>query len=565
VTDRRDVDLPPGAVEASASAASRESQARARHQFIVYPVLFALLPILFLYSHNMRALQPAQLAAPLLIALAASVVAWGLARLLVRDRVRAALVATLFWIWFFAFGALHGLATRSAAANLGEWKTTIFVAAYWAALLVGVGLLSVQRRGLTTASSILNIMAIVLVAWHVLSIAGYQIRRAMVSHRVRQAGDVAQIDPVQAGALPNMYYIILDGYARDDVLRDFYHYDNTEFLSFLRSKGFHVARHGKANYCYTPQSLASSLNFQYLNDLARQVGYDSNDVAPLARMISDNRLFRFLRRQGYTIAAFSSEYEPVDNRNVDIYLDGVPDLSEFQRAIVESTPLALAFGSGRRPNRQPHAQRVLYTLHHLPDTLRLAPPYFVFAHVMCPHPPFVFDANGRIVQRGQANRITSVDRLPAGTRPADYIDQVRFVNREVTRVVEQLLSRARWPTVIVIQGDHGVSWRTGWRSAEQANMRERLGVLIACYLPGDGDGGIDDNLSPVNIFRIILNRYCGTKLPRLPDESYFCAWNQQYRFVRVTDRVDPPVKRSGKPTGKPVPRAQSIGRSESVP
>lgn len=528
----------------------------------MHPVVFAALPILFLYSHNMRALDLAQLGAPLALALGASVLMWALARLIVRDRLRAALVATSFWIWFFAFGPLHALATRSAGANLAELKTMIFVAAYWAVLLAGVGLLSVQRRGLTTASSVLNIMAIALVAWHGLSIANFEVRRAVVSRSFRQAEDVNQIDPVQAKALPNMYYIILDGYAREDVLRDFYHYDNSEFLNFLRGKGFRIAGRARANYCYTTHSLASSLNFTYLDDVARRVGYDSNDVAPLSRMVADNRLFRFLRRHGYTVVAFASEYQSVDTPNVDIYLDGVPGLSEFQRTLVDSTPIALALDTGRRANDQPHAQRVLYTLHHLPDTVRLTPPYFVYAHVMCPHPPFVFDANGRSVERGLTNRITSVDQLPAGARPADYIDQVRFVNREVRRVVEQLLSRARWPTVIIIQSDHGVSWRTGWQGLERADMRERLGNLIACYLPGGGE--LDDSLSPVNIFRIVLNRYCGTKLPRLPDESYFCAWNHQFRFVRVTDRVNPPARPVKEATGKPAAEAQSGGRSEGM-
>jgi hypothetical protein len=503
-------------------------------------VLFALLPVLFLYSHNMHALLPAQLVAPLLIALSASAALWVLLALVVRERVRAALVSTLFWLWFFAFGPLHNLLTGGANADLAVPKTSIFVAIYWMILLVAAGVIISRGRRLGLASSLLNVMAVALVAWHALAIADHEAKRALTWRRLRPAGEVSLTEAAR-GLRPNIYYIILDGYARDDVLRDLYHYDNSEFLDFLRRKGFQVARRSKANFAQTVLSLASSLNFEYLDRVAAQVGRDAKDIAPLSRMAKDNRLVRFLRRQGYTIIGFSAEYEPIDPRSVDIYLDGVPALSEFQQAIVDSTPLALVLATRRPVNAQPHAQRVLYTLDHLADTAKFEPPYFVFAHVMCPHPPFVFDRDGHIMAEGLGARVMSVDRFPPGTRRCDYIDQVRVLNRKVTAAVARLMSSLRWPSVIIIQSDHGASSRTDWNSADRTDARERLGNLVACYLPGRG-APLDDDISAVNIFRVVLNRYFDANLPLLANEAYFSVWNHPYRFVRVTDRVDPPAQ-----------------------
>ncbi len=61
---------------------------------------------------------------------------------------------------------------------------------------------------------------------------------------------------------PNVFYIILDGYARADTLQRVCHCDNSDFLNFLRSRGFYVADEACANYPMTFMSVASSLNMR---------------------------------------------------------------------------------------------------------------------------------------------------------------------------------------------------------------------------------------------------------------------------------------------------------------
>lgn len=514
----------------------------------VHPFLFAVLPVLFLYSHNKGELYLSQLVAPLLVVGLSSLVVWSLLSLVVRDRLRAALLSSLFWVWFFSFGHLHRLVTRLPAADLASPRTSAFVAVYWAVLLVGIGLLTVQRRGLASLSSMLNIAAGALVTWHILAIGGYEFQRVLAYRRVRQAGGINLTGGAHAGVFPNIYYIILDGYARADVLRDIYHYDNRPFLRYLARKGFYVAPRGLANYGQTVLSLAAALNMEYLDQVAARVGVNSNDRAPLARMIQHNRLFGLLRQRGYRIVAFFSEYAPVDLRGADIYIGGGSRWTEFQRLILDTTPLPALCGAWVfEANDQPHAQAVLYAFKHLADTTRLKPPIFVFAHILCPHPPFVFDAHGPVAAgelraraRGRARLRHPEDEL------REYAQQVQFVNRQTQRAVEALLTGARWPAVIIIQSDHGPSSRTDWFSVERTDARERLGALVACRLPG-AEVRLDDDLSPVNIFRIVLNRYFGANLPLLPNDSYYSTTRQPYRFVRVTERVARATEHSARP------------------
>src|SRR5262249_55600413 len=84
---------------------------------------------------------------------------------------------------------------------------------------------------------------------------------------------------------PDIYYIILDGYARSDVLRRNFGLDNEPFLRRLERKGFFVARRSAANYCQTPLCLASSLNARYLD---RLVDPGARDTGVMHDLIARN-------------------------------------------------------------------------------------------------------------------------------------------------------------------------------------------------------------------------------------------------------------------------------------
>ncbi len=45
--------------------------------------------------------------------------------------------------------------------------------------------------------------------------------------------------------LTDIYFIVLDGYGRSDVLKEFYEYDNSDFLRGLKEKGFYQCCPGK--------------------------------------------------------------------------------------------------------------------------------------------------------------------------------------------------------------------------------------------------------------------------------------------------------------------------------
>ena len=340
---------------------------------------------------------------------------------------------------------------------------------------------------------------------------------------------------------PNIYYIIVDAYARQDVLQRYYDLDNEPFLGALEERGFYIARRSRSNYGQTYLSLSSSLNSTYLDDVAQRVGSGSGDRAPLREMIAHNRAAAFLRRRGYAFVAFSSGYTGTEIPEADVYLEPPGAMSELGQLLRASTPLPTldeALGRGDLRYRA-HRGRVEFTLGELPRAARRQEPAFVFAHVFSPHPPFVFGPNGE--RRGMEKEFSTSDGGPfEGGEKAEYVrgyrDQVRYLNRRLLEAIDGILASKR-PSIIVLQGDHGPG--SCWEHAHLARSdpRERFSILNAYYFPDRRYGRLHQEIHPVNSFKVIFNQYFHAEEPLLEERSYASTWTRPYAFVDVTEKL----------------------------
>jgi hypothetical protein len=75
-------------------------------------------------------------------------------------------------------------------------------------------------------------------------------------------------------------------------------------------------------------------------------------------------------------------------------------------------------------------------------------------------------------------------------------------------VLEGIFKNSKYPPIIILQGDHGMS----------VDTRDK--ILNAIYMPDGGMENLYPSISPVNTFRVIFNNYFGTDLPLLEDKTY---------------------------------------------
>jgi hypothetical protein len=174
-------------------------------------------------------------------------------------------------------------------------------------------------------------------------------------------------------------------------------------------------------------------------------------------------------------------------------------------------------------------------------------PVFVFAHMLIPHRPFVYDEHGRYQSKPFV--ATQNDNLGEKDKEQNerYVKLVKFANSKIIEVVDNLLSRSKTPPIIIIQADEGplpiryivygdeFNWK---KQATAREIKQKYGILNAYYLPGIDKKKLYPSITPVNSFRLIFNLYFNTQFELLPDESYAHEDDKHlYSFFSVTDKL----------------------------
>jgi hypothetical protein len=261
-------------------------------------------------------------------------------------------------------------------------------------------------------------------------------------------------------------------------------------------------------------------------------------------MIANNRLFDLLRQCGYQTVAFESGFRFTNYPSADIYLQYGGDYNEYEGLLLANGPLeGLLEGlQGRLPPRTfaAHRARVNFAFDTLAELPALKGPQFVYAHIITPHPPFVFDAQGdpRQPRRGYSMVDGSDYRGVWAEYRGGYAAQVQNANRLAGQALRAILANSAEPPVIIIQGDHGPGGHLDWQSADRSCLWERTSILLAYYLPDGGERLLYPEITPVNSFRVVLNTFFGQDLPMLPDETYFTSHQAGGPFIDVTERRD---------------------------
>lgn len=510
---------------------------------VVHPFLFALWPVLFVYSQNLGLVSFSQTWTSSLVLLGLSLVLFLLFTLVLKSPMKAGAILSLFLLLFFSYTHVHDILwAEHADYSVTTQSMALMVA--WAVLFAGGSALFLRiNERWQDITRIINVMALVLTVIPLFSIGVYEFGERLLRQDLGlEPFEIAGTVSVQPGTLPNIYYIILDAYARADVLEDLYNYDNSEFLDYLRQDGFFIAERGQANYAHTELSLASSLNLNYLDDLAAQVGLQSSDHLPLWYMIQNNAVVRFLKQQGYTIVALESGFSHTDLKDSDVHLGAQRPWNELEIRLLCSTPIPwLAVRGSVFDPYAAHRQKILYTLDHITDASQLPTPHFVFAHVLAPHGPFVFDEQGNEVEPDQQFDLRDEPHGSSDEQARDryrkgYTDQLTFVNDKIMSILDELLSQSSPPTIVILQADHGPGSLVDWENPENTYYKEKLAILNAYLLPEDATG-LYPEITPVNTFRLIFDSYFGTDLQQLENLSYFSTREHLYEFLDVTDDV----------------------------
>ena len=510
--------------------------------FLLPPLLVSVFPILSFYLSNTDQLSPVFLKNILPFALLASITFTLFVLLIFKNKSKASLISAISLFIFYSYGHL----SRSFDSKLflrlhngvviGPDKVLLPLLA----LIYFFFLVSMikSKRPLNRLVVHLSLILLVLVTYLSVSILFFQPKTSLSDTQTPTSSSVA----TQTDA-PDIYYIVLDGFAREDVLKEIYHYDNSSFTDSLKNMGFFVADKARANYIQTYLSLPSSLNSTYLDSLPEKYGPDSPDERAAIDLVLNNEVVRKVKASGYTVINFATwwggtnESFPADltySQDKSFQLAGLNiATSETNMVFLQTTLLSPVI---KEVWGQAWAGKILYTMQKLPDIPYLPQRKFVFAHILSPHPPFLFQANGSLLTGpGVKTADENISRRPL------YLNQLTFIGNQILPVIQKILKNSPRPPIIILQSDHGPGSIFGenknWLSNySDTALFERTGILYAVYFPDHDYQDLYQTITPVNTYRIIFNKYFHENLDLLPDKTYYTDYGARYKFTDVTDQ-----------------------------
>lgn len=493
-----------------------------------YPFYFAVFPVLAFYSSNKRELTISVILLPAAISIFVTLALLTFLRSISKTKESAAIMVTFFLAYFFSY----------------QHVSSLIKSPYMYSMIFGLLLFLILRiRKKRNVHAVLTILGLYLVFYNIVQIIPYEAGRMIIRMKNRSS-EIPITEVRKQNNLPDIYYLIFDRYARYDTLSKYYGFENKDLYNFLKENNFYIATESAANYPRTHLSLGSSLNLDYLDDLVAKVGKDNSDYTPIFDMVQNNKVASFLKSQGYYYIYAGDWWEPTRvSKIADLNINRYAGYNEYGRKFLGTTILKPLIGEYYKGNnffgffQDRIYENTNYKFAKLGVIASKPSPKFVFAHMLIPHFPYLFDKD--------CKRVEDERKLPEKKK---YLEQLTCANSKIKKLISAILSNSKNPPVIIIQSDEGPykvdemnlnGEQIDWTKVSKEAIKTHLNILNAYYLPGYDYKKLYPNISPVNSFRLVFNHYINTDLKLLQDRNYFIPnIDRPYNYTDITEIIN---------------------------
>ncbi len=315
---------------------------------------------------------------------------------------------------------------------------------------------------------------------------------------------------VVTDSLPNIYFILTDGYTNSNNLKKYWGYDNQPFLDSVQKHDYYVVKNAKSNYFYTKRTLAALLNGQYLPEY-----FEEKDLEFCNQTINHNAFGNYLEQNGYETTAISPF---VFNRKTDNLYSNTWTLKfdiAFEHSYLhylDKTFLKFALSSlfhkgEKMVSIEMHKNMSFRVLNKFKEQISIptAKPKLIYLHLFISHYPFIFTANGGLTTECyKDNTIEQYQVL--------YLDQIKYLNTVLLDLISSIEKHSNRPAIVLITGDHGARL---WKDKER--LKESYSTTTLFYFPNQKYENLHDSLSSVNLFKAVINNALDKKISYLPD------------------------------------------------
>lgn len=515
--------------------------------FSTKPLFLLLLPLFFIYSGYNELfgfLNLRFVAVNFLAVLFSITIVLTISFLLFRNISKAAVFTFFICLFCLVFGYLHDSLKQLQPPVLFTKFTVLLpiIALLFVLLLI---YLRKRKKGFTELNLFLNLLFVILLLSEIPnSIRRYRLDKSvhnLIDFRFNALKAYNPSHQLPDSLKPDIYFLVFDAMASSKSLQSGLGKDNFKLDSFLHQQGFYVATNAKANYNWTIHSLSSTLNMDYLPGWIAPVMNDAKAYFWGSSSFLDNSLFTILKKEGYSI----NSYQPISFDNKDwpgtpyfnglrknhfyyktlpgrIFRDVFWNYSKIDIGFIKNLQMQIIEERNREKHSYFDTTKAL-----IKNTCSLTgSPKFVYGHFMLPHEPYTFDSSGNVKSPEQTIIKKSEDDADA------YFNQVLFADKVIKELVSYIQQHNKRNAVIIVEGDHG------YRSFENTEHQNyTFQNFSAIYFPDQQYELLYDSVSPVNTFRIVLNKYFAAGFPLLKDSSTLVT--QQKETIRKSEKIQP--------------------------
>lgn len=443
------------------------------------PILVAIFTVTGLYAANADRIGWGQIVAPLVFAICV-----------------AGLFMLLFWLLKWTSRSMPFIASIFTGAALLWYLITP-----WAglALMLMALVLGIWKR--VNTKLVANILAVVFIIAIIVSTG-----QAIFINATNQVAAQKTEIKLAAPGTPNIYFIIPDRMPSIAAMQES-GIPTEDFVAVLKERGFYVKENqlsADQYYAGHPQNVHTTRTMRYmasvLND-GKEIPLDIS-YKDCSSEIKNPNVFNELHDKGYTICNVASWFAETSQLPTADYNYRFTDVSFMEKIFQDE--LSVAFydrtiirGLNFRLLQSSYSTGNVERERHIwqaGEVIKLSKviggPVFVMAHLMLPHEPFVWDADGN----PQNNKRLS--------EPEAYYQQIQYAQSYLLNLIYGI--QANDPNaIIIIQADEGMAYKSPVELNTALSSTQWSGVLTAWYIPG-ADASELSNLKHTEILKYIL-------------------------------------------------------------
>jgi len=445
----------------------------------------SVFPLVFAWMNNAdRIKETTEIWQNLALLSLCAVALFGVFALFYRNLPRAALSTTVVVLIFENGLVLQNILTR-LFPRFHYWHTTTVL------LVVAVVILYLFTKIKDdVALTVGKVVSLVFIGLVVLNIV-MGVPKIILANRVSTEEKTSLA--LAAGSGRNMYWLLFDNYSSNYVYNKWFDFDNSAFTETLEDMGFNVSSTSENDSTYTISVTANIANLGYVTSFS----YDRTYTECVNSVLESRRtavIIPLAESYGYEITGVGhAEYygftgtKAVSSSSAGMTLGGDSIVSLFWKRTILA-PFA-------EINVNELAAEMLAQLQYLQDPGNIPQSHsFVLAHFNTPHTPYLFLADGTLVQAGNTADIEENTSL--------YLEQSKFVSGEMLKIVETIIKNDP-NAIIILSSDHA-------NKSKAVEYDDRRRIFAAMY---NGGEPMDiEGMSGMNLMITMLNEALGTDI-----------------------------------------------------